>query len=62
MGCTLATVRAGLHRIEHCVGPIGGVHTRERQKVFSVLFLDDIDDIVDGQHPDQPAGRVGHGR
>ena len=35
---------------------------RQREDVLARLFLDDVDDVVDRDHPDEAAGTINHGR
>ena len=42
------------------IGLLEGFHTAELLRVFRLLFLDDVDDVVDGNHTQQAPLTIHH--
>ena len=52
--------RAGLVGFEDRLVDVAIAGARQQQRVLAGLFLDDVDDVVDGDDADQPPGFVDH--
>src|SRR5690606_18349711 len=53
---------AATHDLQHAGRAVLVRDAGQTQDVLAVLFLNDVDDVIDGQLADQPPARIDHGR